>query len=108
MSKPRLHVKKGDQVKVILGKDRGKKGEVLKVFPKDSRVVVEGMNIVSKHVRPTQDNPQGGIVEQEAPIHSSNVMLVCQKCNQSSRTGKKILDDGQKVRYCKKCGEVID
>ena len=108
MSKPRLHVKKGDQVEVISGKDRGKEGEVLKVFPKESRVVVEGINIVSKHVTPSQDNPQGGITEQEAPIHSSNVMLVCQHCNQSSRTGKKILGDGEKARYCKKCGEVID
>lgn len=104
----KVHVKKGDRVRVIAGKDKGLEGEVLKVFPDKSEVVVEGINIAHKHERPTQDNPQGGIQEQEAPIHSSNVMLVCEHCNEASRTGKRILDDGEKVRYCKKCDEIVD
>ncbi|TDX49277.1 50S ribosomal protein L24 [Orenia marismortui] len=108
MSKSKLHVKKGDKVKVIAGKDKGKEGEILKSFPKASRVIVKGVNIIKKHVRPTQDNPQGGIVEKEAPIHSSNVMLVCEKCGDASRAGKKVLDSGEKVRFCKSCGEDID
>jgi large subunit ribosomal protein L24 len=108
MSKAKLHVKKGDKVKGIAGKDKGIEGEVLKALPREDRVVVEGVNIIKKHVRPTQDNPQGGIIDREAPIHVSNVMLVCEHCNQATRTGKKILDDGQKVRYCKKCNETID
>ena len=108
MSRPKLHVKKGDMVKVTTGKDKGKEGEILKVFPDESRVIVEGVNIISKHVRPTQDNPQGGIAEKEAPVHSSNVMLVCQGCGEASRTGKKILDNGEKVRYCKNCEEDVE
>lgn len=108
MSKAKLHVKKGDDVKVIAGKYKGVEGEVLKALPREERVVVEGVNIIKKHVKPTQDNQQGGIVDLEAPIHVSNVMLVCEHCNQATRTGKKILDDGRRVRYCKKCNETID
>ncbi|AGB40212.1 ribosomal protein L24, bacterial/organelle [Halobacteroides halobius DSM 5150] len=108
MSKPKLHVKKGDEVRVIAGKDKGRQGEILKVIPTESRVVVEGVNIIKKHAQPTQDNPQGGIIEREAPIHSSNVMLVCQDCNEATRTGKKVLDSGEKVRYCKNCDEIVD
>lgn len=108
MSVTKLHVKKGDKVKVLSGKDKGKEGEILKAFPKQSRVIVKGVNIVKKHVRPTQDNPQGGIVEKEAPIHSSNVMVICGSCGAPSRLGKKVLDNGEKVRYCKKCEEDID
>lgn len=108
MSKPKLHVKKGDKVKVIAGKDKGKEGEILKAFPAESRVIVKGVNIIKKHVRPSQDNPQGGIIEKEAPIHSSNVMIVCKKTGKPSRIGKRILDNGKKVRYCKKSGEIID
>ncbi|MGM0501331.1 MAG: 50S ribosomal protein L24 [Bacillota bacterium] len=108
MSNGKLHVKKGDKVKVTAGKDKGREGEILKAFPDDDRVVVEGVNIVKKHQRPTQDDPQGGIQEQEAPVHVSNVMLVCKHCNEASRTGKKVLDNGEKSRYCKKCGEIVD
>ena len=108
MSKAKLHVKKGDLVKVIAGKDKGKEGEVLKSFPNEGKVIVEEINVVKKHIQPSQDNPQGGITEQEAAIDSSNVMLVCPSCNQASRTGKKFLDSGEKVRYCKKCSEVVD
>ncbi|GAB6138730.1 50S ribosomal protein L24 [Halanaerobaculum tunisiense] len=108
MSKPKVHVKKGDQVEVIAGKDKGRQGEILKVIPQESRVIVEGINIIKKHAQPTQDNPQGGIVEKEAPIHSSNVKLVCEHCNQPARTGKQFLDSGEKVRYCKNCDEIVD
>ncbi|MGM0470793.1 MAG: 50S ribosomal protein L24 [Bacillota bacterium] len=108
MSLPKLHVKKDDEVKVIAGNDKGKTGKVLKAFPKDNRVVVEGVNIVHKHAQPSQDMPQGGIIEQEAPVDSSNVKLICKHCGASVKTGKKILDDGSKVRFCKECEEIID
>ncbi len=108
MTTPKLHVKKGDTVEVIAGKDKGKNGKVLKVDLLKSRVLVEGVNIVHRHTKPTQKLPQGGIVENEAPIHVSNVQLVCPRCNNSARTIKKILDDGKKVRCCQKCGEVVD
>ncbi len=80
----------------------------MKVFPDKSRVIVEGVNIIKKHVRPTQENPQGGITEMEAPIHNSNVMLVCKSCGEASRTGKKVLEGVGKVRFCKKCGEDVE
>nr|WP_162490102.1 50S ribosomal protein L24 [Moorella thermoacetica] len=103
-----MHVKKGDTVMVITGKDAGKKGKVLSVEPARGRVVVEGVNIVKRHTRPTQKMPQGGIIEKEAPVASSNVMLFCNKCNRPTRIGHQILADGTKTRVCKKCGEVID
>lgn len=108
MTTPKLHVKKGDTVLVITGKDRGKKGKVLSVNRENARVVVEGVNIVHRHTKPTQQMPQGGIVENEGSVHVSNVQLVCPRCNDATRTGKRILDDGKKVRYCKSCGEVVD
>ncbi|AKX95309.1 50S ribosomal protein L24 [Moorella thermoacetica] len=108
MATPRVHVKKGDTVMVITGKDAGKKGKVLSVEPARGRVVVEGVNIVKRHTRPTQKMPQGGIIEKEAPVASSNVMLFCNKCNRPTRIGHQILADGTKTRVCKKCGEVID
>ncbi|HHU87701.1 MAG: 50S ribosomal protein L24 [Pelotomaculaceae bacterium] len=104
---PKVHVRKGDTVLVITGKNAGKRGKVLSVIPDRSRVVVEGVNVVKRHSRPTQRLPQGGILEKEAPIHSSNVMLYCGKCNTPTRVAKKILEDGEKVRICKKCGENI-
>jgi len=103
-----LRIKKGDTVEVISGKDRGKRGEVLKVIPKKDRVIVEGVNIVHRHVTPTQDMPQGGIIENEAPIHVSNVQLVCPRCDEMTRVGAERLDDGTKVRKCKKCDEIVD
>ncbi|MEW6572438.1 MAG: 50S ribosomal protein L24 [Bacillota bacterium] len=103
----KVHVKKGDTVVVLRGKDAGKKGKVLTVFPKEHRVVVEKVNIVKRHTRPTRRIPQGGIMEKEAPIHASNVMLVCGKCHKPTRVGRRILEDGNKVRFCKKCGEVL-
>ena len=103
-----MRIKKGDTVEVISGKDKGKRGEILKVIPKKDRVIVEGVNIVNRHVSPTQDMPQGGIIENEAPIHISNVMLVCPRCDERSRFGVEVLDNGDKVRVCKSCDEVID
>lgn len=102
-----MYVKKGDKVKVITGKDKGKTGVVLASFPKKDRVLVEGVNIVKKHAKPSQDNPQGGIINQEAAIHSSNVMLLDPKSNEPTRVGFKVID-GKKVRVAKKSGEVLD
>ncbi len=108
MSIVKLHVKKDDMVKVIAGKDQGKTGKVLRVFPAKGRVVVESINVVKRHTRPNQLNPEGGIVEKEAPLSISNVMLVCGSCNQATRTGIRVLEDGSKSRYCKKCNESVD
>lgn len=102
-----MHVRKGDTVLVITGKNAGKKSKVLSVDLKSKRIIVEGVNVVKRHARPTRAMPQGGIVEREAPIDSSNVMIFCNKCSNPTRIGKKILDDGEKVRVCKKCGETI-
>ena len=103
-----LHVKKGDRVKVIAGKDKGKEGEIIRALPKKDRVVVEKVNVVKKAQRPTQANPQGGIMSVEAPISVSNVMLVCPSCKAATRTGHRFKEDGTKVRVCKKCGKDID
>ncbi|MBM7700959.1 50S ribosomal protein L24 [Kurthia huakuii] len=102
-----MHVKKGDKVMVISGKDKGKTGVILSAFPKKDRVLVEGVNIVKKHVKPNQLNPQGGIVSQEAAIHVSNVMLIDPKTGEPTRVGFKV-EDGKKVRVAKKSGNVID
>ncbi|MDD2585978.1 MAG: 50S ribosomal protein L24 [Syntrophomonadaceae bacterium] len=103
-----MHIKKGDLVLIMAGKDAGKKGKVLRVIPDAHRVVVEGVNKVSKHQRPNRSFPQGGILKIENPLNASNVMLLCGKCNKPTRVGKKILDNQEKVRVCKKCGEVLD
>lgn len=108
MANVKLHVKKDDMVKVIAGKDQGKTGKVLRVFPAKGRVVVESINVVKRHTRPNQLNPEGGIIEKEAPLSISNVMLVCGSCNQATRTGIRVLEDGSKSRYCKKCNESVD
>ncbi len=104
----KVHVKKDDQVYVLTGKDAGKTGKVLKVDQQKNRVVVENVNIVTKHKKPTGRNQEGGIIQQEAAIHASNVMLVCDNCKKPSRTGRKVLDNKEKIRYCKSCGEMID
>jgi len=106
--KAKMHVKKGDTVELISGKDKGKKGKVLTAFPKDNRVIVEGVNMLTKHVKPTRQMQQGGIIHQEGPVHASNVLLYCSKCKKGRRTGKKILKDGTKVRFCRTCGETLD
>lgn len=104
----KIHVKKGDTVYILSGKDRGKKGKVLKVFPKDSKVLVEGVNMITKHQKPRTRFQQGGIINQESPINSSKVMLICDKCKSPTRIARQIMGNGQKVRTCKKCDEVID
>ena len=100
-------VKTGDKVKVITGKDKGKEGVILKAFPKKDRVIVEGMNMMKKHQKPSSMNPQGGILETEAPIQVSNVMLIDSKTGEPTRVGFKV-EDGKKVRVSKKTGEVLD
>ena len=104
---PHLHVKKGDKVEVIAGKDKKKNGKVLESYPNDGRVLVEGINKVKRHTKGTQKNPQGGIIEKEAPIQASNVLLYCSKCNRGVRHGHEVKGD-KKVRVCKKCGKVLD
>ncbi len=101
-------IKKNDSVMIIAGKDKGKSGKVLRVVPKKDGVVVEKLNMIKRHMKPGAHSRQGGILEKEAPINISNVMLICSKCTDPTRVGYKILDDGRKVRYCKKCNEVID
>lgn len=103
-----MRIKKGDTVQVTTGKDTGKKGKVLRVIPKENRVVVEGVNRVKKHQKPTRALPQGGINRIEAPFNLSNVILLCGKCHKPTRVGVKILQNNEKVRVCKKCGEVLD
>ncbi len=102
-----MHVKKGDKVVVISGKEKGKQGVVLEAFPKKDRVLVEGVNIVKKHAKPSQANPQGGIFEQEAAIHVSNVMIIDPKTGNPTRVGYQTVD-GKKVRVAKKSGESLD
>jgi large subunit ribosomal protein L24 len=104
----KLHVKKEDTVIVITGKDKGKKGRVIAAFPRENKVLIEGVNMMKKHAKPSQANPQGGIITQEAPIHASNVMLADPKSGKATRVGYKVLDNGKKVRVAKKSGEVID
>ena len=101
-----MKIKKGDTVKVITGKYKGKTSRVIKVYPKTEKLIVEGVNLAKKHIRPTQENPQGGINELEMPIHISNVKLFIN--NNDTRVGFKVLEDGKKVRYGKKTGEVIN
>ena len=102
-----MKIKRGDTVKVIAGKDKDKEGKVLSVDKKNGKVVVEGVNKVKRHTKPSQANPQGGIITKEAPMSSSKVMLVCPACNKATRI-KKSAVGGEFVRVCKKCGEVID
>jgi large subunit ribosomal protein L24 len=104
----KIHVRKGDTVQVIAGRDRGKVGEVVTVIPKTSQVVVEGVNIRTKHVKPQQEGESGQIVTQEAPVHSSNVMLYSEKEKVASRVAHTFTEDGRKVRMLKKTGEIID
>jgi large subunit ribosomal protein L24 len=103
-----LSIRKNDTVLVIAGKEKGKRGKVLFVVPATNRVVVEHVNMIKKHQRPTQKLRQGGIIEREGPLHVSNVMLVCGKCGKATRAGVKILADGRRIRVCRKCGETID
>lgn len=101
-----LNIKKKDKVVVLSGKDKNKKGEVLKVYPEDKKVIVAKINFVKRHTKPTQRDP-GGIREKEAPIAIGKVMLVCPKCDQAARPKFDTLSDGKKIRVCRKCGEMI-
>ena len=104
MSTVKLHVRKGDTVKVLSGKDRGTVSEVLRCFPSEGRVIVKGVAMMKKSMRPTQANPRGGIIEKEAKIYASRVQLVCPKCGKATRVGHAMNAEGKKVRVCKKCG----
>jgi len=108
MQRNRTRLKKDDKVKVLAGKDRGKIGKILKVDRKKERVLVENVNVIKRHTRPNAQNRQGGIVESEAAIHWSNVILLCGKCLQPTRIQVRSLEDDQKVRFCGKCNEMID
>jgi len=103
-----MRIRKDDTVVIITGKDRGKKGKVRRAFPDDDRVVVEGLNMIKRHSRARRATRQAGIIELEAPIHVSDVMLVCNRCGDPTRINFRFLDDGKKVRICNSCGEVID
>lgn len=109
MSQLRTPVRKNDSVVVVRGKDRGKRGRVLKVLPDRNRVVIEGVNFVKRHTRPNpRANVKGGIVEREASVHASNVQIVCPECGAATRVGRELLGDGRKVRVCRKCDGAID
>jgi large subunit ribosomal protein L24 len=103
-----MHVKSGDTVVVIAGKDKGKKGKVLRVIPKESKVIVEGINMLTKHKKPQGPTSPGGIIKMEGALDSSKVMYFCEKDKVGVRVGHDTLKDGSKVRVCKKCGEVLD
>ena len=103
-----MKLKKGDTVKVISGNDRGKVGKILKVFPETNRIIIEGVNLIKRHTRPTQKNRKGGIIEKEGPVNSSNVIYFDSRSNTVARLGHRILTDGKKVRINKKTGEIIE
>jgi large subunit ribosomal protein L24 len=109
MSRLETPIRRNDTVVVTTGKDRGKRGRVLKVLPEKNRVIVEGVNFIKRHTKPNpQRSIKGGLVEREAPLHASNVQLVCPECGKPSRLGRRILGDGRKVRICRKCEGVVD
>ncbi len=102
-----VKIRRDDVVKVMIGKDRGKQGKVLRLFPERRRALVEGINLVKKHVKPTQDNPQGGVASQERPVSVANLRRICPRCNRPVRVGFLVAKDGAKQRVCKRCGEVL-
>lgn len=103
----KVHIRKDDFVEVITGRDKGKRGKVLRVHTDAGRIVVEKINMIKRHTRPGRITQQGGIIEREGKIHASNVMLVCTRCDRPVRIGKKILEDGKKVRVCRRCGDAV-
>ena len=107
MSLVKLHVKKGDTVQILSGKDKGKQGKIISAFPSDSKVIVEGVNKVKRHSKPSLKVPNGGIISKEMPLHACKVQLVCPSCNKPTRIAHKSLN-GKNARVCKKCGEVIE
>jgi len=103
-----LHVKKGDTVVIIAGSEKGNKGKVLMTMPEDNRLMVERTNMVKRHQKPSQVNPAGGIVEKEAPMHASNVKLICPECSKPTSAKRHVLEDGKVMRRCAKCGETFE
>ena len=103
-----MHVHREDTVVVLAGKDRGKKGRVIRLFTKSDKALVEKINMVKRHTRPNQQLPQGGIVEKESPVHVSNLQVICGKCGKATRIAHKTLAGGVRKRACKKCGEILD
>ena len=103
-----MQIRKNDSVMVISGKERGKTGKVLRVKPKEDAVIIERMNVVKRHTKPRGPQQSGGIVEKEASIPASNIMIMCDKCNAPVRMGRRVLADGNKVRVCRRCGEALD
>ena len=108
MERTRIHLRKGDTVEVIGGKFSGKRGKVLDVLTDRGRAIVEGVNLVKRHVKPSRKAPQGGIIEKAAPLPAARLMVVCAKCGEATRLGHRFLGDGTKVRYCKRCGEQFE
>ncbi len=108
METMKTKIKKDDKVKVLTGKDKGKIGKVLRIVKKTNRVVIENINVVKVNQRPTQANPQGGIVEKNMPVHVSNLMIMCNSCVKPTRISMKLLEDGKRVRICKQCNQQID
>lgn len=108
MAEPTLHIRKNDIVRIMVGKEKGKVGRVLKVDRDAGRVVVEKINMVKRHAKPGKTNPQGGIVEKEAPLAYSNVLIMCDKCNKPTKVSMVVQDSGEKHRACKRCGDVLE
>ena len=104
----KINLKKGDNVLVISGEGKGKKGKIVDIFPQKNQTIIEGVNFLKKHAKPTQKVPQGGVIKQEGSIHTSNVRLICNKCNKPTSIKREKIKEGKKVRICKKCGEIID
>ena len=108
MKHDKYRIKKNDRVMVVAGREKGRIGKVLNILPKKDRAIIESVNMIKRHSRPTTHAPQGGIIEKEAPLPLSNLMLVCSKCGDAVRVGRKVLEDNQRTRYCKKCGEMVE
>lgn len=104
----KMSFKKGDYVLVISGDDKGKKGKIVGIFPKKMQVIVESVNFLKKHTKPTQKVPQGGVIKQEGALHISNIKLICNKCNKPTTVKREKVKEGKRVRVCKKCKEIID
>jgi len=108
VSNRKLHVKTGDLVEIISGKDKGKRGKVLRAIPKEGKIIVENINMLTVHTKPRGMNQPGGIIRREGPIYASKAMLVCPSCNKRTRVGRRVLEDGSKTRVCKACGETFN
>ena len=104
----KINFRKGDNVLVISGDDKGKKGKIVDIFPKKMRAIIESVNFLKKHVKPTQKVPQGGVIKQEGSLHISNIKLICNKCNKPTTIKRGKIKEGKRARICKKCGEIID